>query len=43
VTLAVATRDAELRAALAAADRFDLACRLLPGPTGSSPTARSSP
>jgi 2-polyprenyl-6-methoxyphenol hydroxylase-like FAD-dependent oxidoreductase len=34
VTLAVATRDGELRAALAAADRFDLACRLLPGPDG---------
>lgn len=32
VTLAVRTRDAELRAALAAPDRFDLACRLLPGP-----------
>src|SRR5262245_12954448 len=34
VTLAVATRDAELRAALGAADRFDLACRVLPGPDG---------
>jgi 2-polyprenyl-6-methoxyphenol hydroxylase-like FAD-dependent oxidoreductase len=34
VTLAVATRDGELRAALADADRFDLACRLLPGPDG---------
>jgi 2-polyprenyl-6-methoxyphenol hydroxylase-like FAD-dependent oxidoreductase len=32
VTLAVATSDAELRAALPDADRFDLACRLLPGP-----------
>jgi hypothetical protein len=34
VTLAVPTRDRELRAALAAPDRFDLACRLLPGPDG---------
>jgi 2-polyprenyl-6-methoxyphenol hydroxylase-like FAD-dependent oxidoreductase len=34
VTLAVATHDGELRTALAAADRFDLACRLLPGPDG---------
>jgi 2-polyprenyl-6-methoxyphenol hydroxylase-like FAD-dependent oxidoreductase len=34
VTLAVATRDRELRAALGADDRFDLACRLLPGPDG---------
>jgi 2-polyprenyl-6-methoxyphenol hydroxylase-like FAD-dependent oxidoreductase len=32
VTLAVRTSDGELRAALADADRFDLACRLLPGP-----------
>jgi len=32
VTLAVRTSDGELRAALAGADRFDLACRLLPGP-----------
>jgi 2-polyprenyl-6-methoxyphenol hydroxylase-like FAD-dependent oxidoreductase len=34
VTLAVATDDRELRAALSDADRFDLACRLLPGPDG---------
>jgi 2-polyprenyl-6-methoxyphenol hydroxylase-like FAD-dependent oxidoreductase len=34
VTLAVPTRDAELRAALGSPDRFDLACRLLPGPDG---------
>jgi 2-polyprenyl-6-methoxyphenol hydroxylase-like FAD-dependent oxidoreductase len=34
VTLAVRTRDRKLRAALAARDRFDLACRLLPGPDG---------
>jgi 2-polyprenyl-6-methoxyphenol hydroxylase-like FAD-dependent oxidoreductase len=34
VTLAVRTRDRRLRAALAADDRFDLACRLLPGPDG---------
>lgn len=32
VTLAVRTSDAELRAALADERRFDLACRLLPGP-----------
>lgn len=32
VTLAVPARDAELRRALADDDRFDLACRLLPGP-----------
>jgi hypothetical protein len=32
VTLAVRTSDGALRAALAGADRFDLACRLLPGP-----------
>src|SRR5262245_31444340 len=34
VTLAVRTRDRKLRAALAAPDRFDLACRMLPGPDG---------
>jgi len=34
VTLAVRTRDRRLRAALAAPDRFDLACRMLPGPDG---------
>jgi 2-polyprenyl-6-methoxyphenol hydroxylase-like FAD-dependent oxidoreductase len=32
VTLAVRTEDRELRAALSEPDRFDLACRLLPGP-----------
>ena len=32
VTLAVRTQDAELRAGLADPDRFDLACRALPGP-----------
>jgi hypothetical protein len=32
VTLAVRTDDAELRGALAEPERFDLACRLLPGP-----------
>ncbi|HEY8524487.1 MAG TPA: FAD-dependent oxidoreductase [Acidimicrobiales bacterium] len=34
VTLAVPTRDRELRTALADEGRFDLACRLLPGPDG---------
>ncbi len=32
VTLAVRTADSELRNALSDPDRFDLACRLLPGP-----------
>ncbi len=32
VTLAVRTEDKDLRAALSDADRFDLACQLLPGP-----------
>jgi 2-polyprenyl-6-methoxyphenol hydroxylase-like FAD-dependent oxidoreductase len=32
VTLAVRTEDRDLRAALSDPDRFDLACRLLPGP-----------
>jgi 2-polyprenyl-6-methoxyphenol hydroxylase-like FAD-dependent oxidoreductase len=32
ITLAVRTQDAELRAALADADRFEHACRVLPGP-----------
>lgn len=32
VTLAVRTADSELRGALSDPDRFDLACRLLPGP-----------
>jgi 2-polyprenyl-6-methoxyphenol hydroxylase-like FAD-dependent oxidoreductase len=32
VTLAVRTADADLRAALSDAERFDQACRLLPGP-----------
>jgi 2-polyprenyl-6-methoxyphenol hydroxylase-like FAD-dependent oxidoreductase len=34
VTLAVRTDDAELRSLLADPERFDLACRLLPGPDG---------
>jgi 2-polyprenyl-6-methoxyphenol hydroxylase-like FAD-dependent oxidoreductase len=33
VTLAIRSDDAELRSALADADRFDDACRLLPGPS----------
>jgi len=33
VTLAIRPDDAELRAALSDDDRFDLACRLLPGPS----------
>ncbi len=32
VTLAVRTADTDLRSALSDVDRFDLACRLLPGP-----------
>ncbi len=34
VTLAIRSEDAELRAALCDDDRFDLACRALPGPDG---------
>jgi len=32
ITLAIRTEDAELRAALSDADRFEHACRILPGP-----------